>query len=282
MIDASSKLGRSLPNCAILVCCACTMVMNAKFGWSLGADKLEKGLYTVFSVALDVLKAFGLAFVFNALWKAHYTKAVCAAVIWIVTVVYSANAAVGFSISTRATAVSEKQHGEDYKKDQIATAKRISSELDVMRTSAMYLGTAGCSTERARMSVSAERFCYTLYLPKYGTLLELEKDLPTSYVADVDPYTTFVANLSKYPREYVSLAFAVIMAVVAELVSSVGTYAYSSSRMKSEYRRPWKTRFRKFWKSKAVATAEPARRGPGRPPGSKNKPKLAAVGGRQV
>lgn len=263
MIDASSKTARTIPVAAVFVAAACTMFMNAKFGYSLGSDETEKWVYVAFGIAMDVCKLFGLAFIYAAWTKKYRFKALCATVVWLGVVGYSFFAATGFAAMTRSAVTAERTQNVDNNKILKDTYTRLSNELEKMKTNKRYESTAACTSPWDRMLPESKSFCIT-FMDTKKELISAQNVLPKAVAHDADPQMTFFSKVFGTDQEKMVTIWAFGLAILAELVSSLGTFAFSSSRAKPVYAAK---------ETEVVATTK--RRG--RPPGSKNKPKLELV-----
>lgn len=288
MIDTSSKSALWLAPTGVIIAAVCTTVMNIKFGVSLGSDELEKTIYGLFGIALDICKVFGLAFVANAFAKGYYAKGLAASLVWLTAVCYSLVAATGFAAMTRSNTTAERTHSVEQQAQSIENHKRsidkyrrLESELNVMKQNHRYYSSDGCTTAEKKMNFDTHRFC-TIYQDKVLELKEAQKSidtystqLPTVFVADVDPQMTFFGKLTGLSKDLLVTYWSFGLAIVAEIVSSFGTYGFSSSRSKTTYvpisQRPTVEHAR--------PEVQPKRKKrKGRPAGSKNKPKLRLVG----
>ena len=264
MIDASSKTARTIPVAAVFVAAACTMFMNAKFGYSLGSDETEKWVYVAFGIAMDVCKLFGLAFIYAAWTKKYRFKAMCAATVWLGVVAYSFFAATGFAAMTRSAVTAERTQNVDNNKILKDTYTRLSNELEKMKTNKRYESTAACTSPWDRMLPESKSFCIT-FMDTKKELATAQNVLPKAVAHDADPQMTFFSKVFGTDQEKMVTIWAFGLAILAELVSSLGTFAFSSSRAKPVYA------------AKSQEGQAKAVKKKGRPLGSKNKPKEAPV-----
>ena len=270
MIDANTKVARYVVQGGVFAAAICTTVMNAKFGWSLGSDELEKALYAVFGIALDICKFFGLAYVAYAWTKNYKAKALAALVVWTVAVGYSLVAATGFAAMTRSHVTTERQFHADQAKVMITNHSRLAGELEVMKKNPRYESTSGCTAPQSKMKPESVIFCDN-YFRHYNELETAAKNLPKGVQHDADPQMSFFAKHLGFEKEKMIAIWAFGLAIIAEIVASIGTYAFSSSRAKPDTsRKPVQSPVQ-------VVNGQPVVRRRGRPPGSKNKPKLHVV-----
>jgi hypothetical protein len=273
IVDATSKTGRALPNVAIWACAGVTMAMNAKFGYSLGSDDFERWMYVAFGIALDVCKVMGLAFAAHHFFKGYWIKGTFATLVWAAAVTYSGTAALGFAAMTRSHVTGEQA----YENDKITTARnefnRYAKEVETYKKNPFYDHTHGCTREQNKMSGAQAWFC-DQYAFKVKEMEKAKTDLPKKYVAPADPQMLFFASLTGKSKDEMLKMWAMMIAVIAELAASVGTYAFSASRAKP---------VRTTRSAPKLTVVQPTnvngeqKRRPGRPKGSKNKPKLELV-----
>src|SRR5215468_8151284 len=104
-------------------------VTNARFGWTLGANPVDRAAYVATSVAIDVLKV-GLPLLAMPLWaNRHRALAVCAVAIWISCTAWSANAAFGFATSTRSETVAQRIADAKARTGWEATVERAEQQI---------------------------------------------------------------------------------------------------------------------------------------------------------
>ena len=278
MIDSSSRVSRSVVPVGVMCVTAVTMVMNAKFGYSLGSDDLERWAFVALGVGVDVCKVFGLGFIVSAFAKKDNLKGVLGLVVWLSLVSYSFVAGIGFASMTRSNITAERVHenekinaAKQAVKTKLADIERMTSERDVMKENQRYVSTAGCSVPKERMKPESALYCDN-YFAKYNEILEAQKEIPglraaipkDEVIKDADPQMSFFAANLGFTLTNMVAIWAVYMAIIAELVSSVGTYAFSPTRAKS-----------RSSDKQVPEIAEKKKRG--RPVGSVNKPKLRVV-----
>tara|TARA_R110000868_G_scaffold25423_11_gene99257 strand:+ start:8745 stop:9614 length:870 start_codon:yes stop_codon:yes gene_type:complete len=288
MIDAGSKLSRVVVGGGVLFVTGVTMVMNAKFGHSLGSDDLEKWSFVALGIGIDICKVLGLAYVMTAFSKKFYLKAVLGLAVWMGCVSYSFIAGIGFAAMTRSNITAEKSYENDKIRDakqafknKVADIERLKNELDLMKYNPRYATSTACSAPKERMTKESLVFCDS-YFAKHNEIAETKKEVEIlkagvpahSFTKDADPQMTFFStNLGVSIPKMVAI-WALYMAIISELVSSVGTFAFSPTRAKPDYGKA----------NKEEKIAKPARLDAegieirrGRKPGSKNRPKLHVV-----
>lgn len=251
MIDVSKRSARMGAAAGILAVTGCTMLMNAQFGWSLGSTELEKYTFVIASVSLDLYKVFGLGFVIAALLISRYTKAVAAFLVWAVCVGYGLTAGIGFAAMTRSHSVAERTfHNQkiesvqnDYNNKKLYL-DRLTEELATMKNNERYLKSASCTVPEERMREETRIFCSQFGVQKEKIekaevdLFMAKGKLPQKddvYVRDPDPQMTFWSQMTGMDIKTLINRWAIALAVVFEIVSSLGMYAISPSRKKYEY-----------------------------------------------
>lgn len=287
MLDATKKPAFYIVGAGIIGITGCTMVMNGIYFRSQGHIELEKNVLMVGGLCMDLVKIFGLGFVVQAAIKRSYFKALIGGLIWSVCVLSGLVAANGFALMTRSYITAEQSDANEklakVKKkydDKLADLTTLKAELDAMKNNERYLRTAGCSVPEPRMTVESRYFCTKLSTHKDKIkeaelqVYLAEKEVPKDQTSKpVDPQMTFYASMFQVPIQTLVQYWALGIAIAFELVSSFGMFSMSPTR-------------RKFVRTGEVVDEDdldqPAKRGPGRPKGSKNKPKLAVVDGHNV
>lgn len=294
MIDATKKPAFYAVTTGILGITACTMIMNAKFGYSQGHDDLEKWLFVVAGVGMDLVKVFGLGFIVTAAIKKSYFKALSGGAIWAMCVAYGLWCASGFAVTGRTYNIAEATFSNDQLKtvkreyeSQLADLNRMKEQLDTMKGNERYKSTAGCSVPEDRMRTDSRFFCTDFATQKekvskkeVEVYLAKQKVPTDEYAKPADPQMSFWADALNLPMNKMLQYWAIVLAIGFEMVSAFGMFAISPTR-----RKPVRTASGEVIIPEDDDTAEtetPVRRGPGRPKGSKNKPKLVVVAGENV
>lgn len=248
MIDAGSKTARSITGLAIFIAAGCGMAMNAQFGFNLGSSQAEKIAFAAFGIAVDLAKVFALGFAAYAWSKRHHAKAAACIIVWLTTVAYASTAAIGFASTARdATVASRSGEAGDYK-SAIADRDAFQSQMAAARKNPLFEQTFGCSRydPNAAEGTPAGRraeFCST-YWRTASQLDELKPKIATAHFTDADPQAALFARMTGLPRETVSLGLALFVAGVTEIISSLGTWTFSTSRQAPSRRR--KRRVRRY------------------------------------
>ena len=239
MIDASSKTARAIATGAVFAAAIVHSTMSATFGWSLGGHDAERYLFAGFSVAVDICKVFALAFAALAFERGRWAKGACCILVWATTVTYSGAAALGFAALSRDTVVASRtSHVDDYAYNA-AEKKRLTAQMEAGRSNPLFAETYGC-TEYSRSATKGEarkkaEFC-SAYWRAAAALDDIKPQIKSAALTDADPQTALMAKISGYPREVVAVGLAIFLAIVAEIVSALGTFVFSSSRRKPDRR----------------------------------------------
>lgn len=299
---SSDKMTNVSVQAAVIFVSCMTAAMNFRYGMSLGSDDMEKYMLAGTGLAFDVIKFLGLAYAVNAFRKKARVKAVLAFFGWGICVLYSMNAALGFATMARSHMIAHTQfeisQDAKQKKDQEDTVRQVkakyqekfntltakNAEFEKMKDNPRFASTTACSVPETRMTNESIFFCRKFYMTSLeikDMKAEVEKaeiemndklasqpKLPEKFHADPDPLMTFYSKWFGIPLETLVTIWAVAIAVMLELIASVGNYAFSPTRLKPIYRQ------REEVQEEVIEL--PKRRG--RSLGSKNKPKLHVVG----
>lgn len=256
MIDANTKMARSITAAAVLAAAACHSIMNWKFGQSIGATDFEKNVFSVFGAALDVCKVFALAFAAYAWEKGRRAKAAACILVWMTTVVYSGVAAVGFAALSRDTVVASRTSDVADYTANAAELARLLDQMEKARANPMFAETYGC-TEYVKGAARGEarkraEFCSAYWRAdvERGTL---KPKIKASTATEADPQTALIARATGLTRGTIATALAILLAVVAEIVSALGTWTFSTSRRRPQRE---KAEGRKVQKPKLVVNNE--------------------------
>lgn len=240
-LDANTKTARNIASLAVFAVAIVHSCMNAAYGYSMGTHDFERYLFASFGVGTDICKVFALAFASYAWAKGYKVKALGCLVVWGVTVAYSATAALGFAALTRDTVVASRSAETDDYRDKMAERKRLSRELEQARVNPLFNETYACTTYKQETPLEkkhetwAERqtrlrsqFCSTYTRAAKG-LEAIKPELHNSTATEADPQTAIMASMLGLPKGRVAMGMAVFLALVAEIVSSLGTWTFSRS-----------------------------------------------------
>lgn len=285
MMLTSDKSTTIVVQSAVIVVSICTAGMNARYGYTQGAHEIEKWMFVAVALCFDVLKFMGLRYVATAFLKKYWVKGTLGFMAWLIVSIYGLNSALGFAMATRSHMQAE-QAFEASKHTSVDAAyknkfdhlEKLQSDLKEYTKNPRYARTTACSVPNERMTNESKFFCQ-VYWRKEAEIAEAKKEVAAAeekmkqekgdkkFVADADPLMSMYAKLGAWKLDEVTMTWALVFAFMMEVVSSVGNYAFSPSR---------KVPVRKEEAPvEEVPVIEKKRRG--RPPGSKNKPKLVVV-----
>lgn len=239
LVDANTKTARMVACAAVLVAAGCHSTMSWKFGQSLGSNDAEKLVFSVFGASLDVAKVFALAFAVHSWDRRRHIKAACCILVWLTTVAYSGAAALGFAALSRDTVVAGRTSDVTDYRAHTSEQKRLTEQMEQARLNPLFTASYGC-TDYNRNAVRGEarkvaELC-SGYWRADNVLAELKPQVKSATLTETDPQAALMARITGYPRETVAVALAVFLAGVAEIVSAVGTWVFSSSRRKPDKR----------------------------------------------
>jgi hypothetical protein len=241
MLDASTKSARMVATVAVFAAAAVHSTMNFKFGLSLSPDPFEQKVFAAFGVAVDIVKVLGLAFAAYAFERGRWAKGICCMIVWATTVVYSTTAALGFAALARDSVVAGRSADVNDYKAAIAEQKRLSEQMEQARANPLFSETYGCTDYNKNATKGIDRKKAELcsgYWRAASAIDDLRPQVRSASLTDADPQTALLAKVTGYPRETVAIGLAVFLAIVAEIVSALGTWTFSASRRKPEKREP--------------------------------------------
>src|SRR5262245_28732691 len=227
-----------------------SVITNARFGWTLGANTVDRTAYAATSVAIDVLKV-GLPLLAMPLWaNRRRALAVCAIAMWICCTTWSAIAALGFAASTRGETVAQRIADAKARTGWEATVERAErqiADLALHRPSAVVRAelnaavVAGSVWQRSKrctdITLDGSRAACAEVLrlrQELATAEEVERlenkvvagraQLATVSVAgaDADPQATVLASLIGFDQTHIRAGIAFLMALILEAGSALG------------------------------------------------------------
>jgi hypothetical protein len=205
---------------AVVVIGAIAAAMNWRFGQTLGHTELDGYCFGALGVALVALNwVMPGAAAFAAGRKARLQQAACIG-LWLICAAYTLVSSVGFSALHRAENGADRQTQAERYTTAKADHERLTGELAAMKASPKYAAAAGCADARLRQA----DFCAEVKA-KEAEIKAAKKDMEAGRPAVVDAQAQTLATLSGFKVEQVSTALAVAVAVVMELVSSLGFFA---------------------------------------------------------
>lgn len=235
MIDAASKSARAVAVTAVFGAAIAHSTMNFRFGLSLSHDPIEQYVLAGFGVCVDIAKVFALAFAAIALEKARWLKGAACLLLWASTVAYSGAAALGFAALSRDTVVASRSSDVDDYKAAVSDKKRLTEQLEKSRENPHFLETYGCTEYNKNATKGDGRkkaeFCSN-YWRSDQRLDDIKPAIKGATLTQSDPQTALMAKVFDVPRETVAIALALFLAIVAEIVSSLGTWVFSRSSRK--------------------------------------------------
>jgi hypothetical protein len=232
MPKSTSHLSRFLILIAVFTVGTCSTVMN----WRFGGSPFDGQVIATMSVALDVIK--WLAPVCASIAYAHraYLRAAAALLIWVVCIVWSMAAAMGFSALSR-DAIAAERAAESARHVRAHEAyERASADLILLKASPRWSMTSGCTNVTAKSVELCTRLRDT-----ERRLQEAETVLASSKQQRADPQAELLAQLVNLPIERTQVVLATWVAITTELVSSLGFFAVSGGTSRNpdhEKRRP--------------------------------------------
>ncbi len=205
---------------AIVIIGAIAAAMNWRFGQTLGHTELDGYLFGALGVSLVLLNwVLPGAAAHAASRRARLQQAACI-FLWIVCAGYTLVSSVGFSAVHRAETGADRQESLDRYDRAKAEHERLMGELKAMKASPKYEAAAGCADVRSRQA----DFCAEVKA-KADEIKAAKRDMDAGRPASVDPQAETLASLTGFKIEQVSTALAISVAVVMELVSSLGFFA---------------------------------------------------------
>jgi hypothetical protein len=206
--------------------------MNAKFGWSMSHDIFERSIFAGFGIATDIVKVFALAFAAFAWERARYAKAAACLIIWGATVAYSGAAALGFAALARDTVVASRTSDVDDYQAASSERKRLMAQMEQARANPLFAESYGCTEYNKATTKTVERkkaeLCH-LYWRADLALAEIKPQIKAATLTQADPQTAIMAKVFGLQKETAAIGLALFLALVAEIVSSLGVWTFSRS-----------------------------------------------------
>lgn len=234
MLDANSKSARTIATAAVLGAAVVHSCFNAVFGWSMGATEFEKYLFAGFGVCTDICKVFALAFAAYSFERRRWAKGLGCLLVWATTVVYSGVAATGFAALTRDTVVASRTEDvNDYQRN-VSERRRYMADMEAARANPLFTETYGCTQDLSAKEVGrdkatkAKQACH-MYWRASAKYDEIRPLVRNASLTQADPQTAIVAAMLAISREKAAIGLAIFLAVVAEIVSALGTWTFSKS-----------------------------------------------------
>lgn len=215
-------LSRLIVMIAVLTVGLCSSVMNFRFGYHLANSQFDGLVIGTLSVSLDIVKMAAPVFATLAFSRQAYLRAISSTLIWVVCVSFSLTAAIGFSASNRDTVISARSNDAESYRRASQDRESILRDLDAMKGNRRWAATSGCTNATASKSVA---FCKSVRdtenrLRSVNLVLASSRQITTD-----DPQASTLSRISGLSRSHVQIALVILVAVVSELVSSLGLFA---------------------------------------------------------
>ncbi len=221
MKKIAPHLSRIIILTAVLTVGLCSTVMNFRFGYKLGSTSFDGLIIGTLSVSLDIVKWFAPVYAALSFSRKAYLRAISAVLIWTVCVSYSFIAAIGFSALNRDTVISARSTDADRYRRASQDRTNALQNLQAMKENRRWAATAGCTNATVTKSVL---FCQKVRETQ-GRLLSANRVLISSRQITSDPQATILARIGGLSREHTQIGLVLLVAIVSELVSSLGFFA---------------------------------------------------------
>jgi hypothetical protein len=229
------------------------MMMNYKFGSSLGKTETDAHIYGVASAAADCFKALAPFFFFAALRNRIWSQAVAAALVWVVVTGYAFTSALGHAALNRFDTSGQRVAASSSYKDLRADLKRaedqlkwipptrppgtIEAELNVLKAQRAWMTSKECTDATIR---SSREFCQQYFKlsadlasgqeaeklrVKIATLsAQTAKATGAAVLGMADPQANVIARLTGLDLETVQTSLMLFVALLIEIGSGFGMY----------------------------------------------------------
>lgn len=212
----------------ICVAAACTMTMNAYFGYKSATVLMECLLLAVLSIVVDLIRFLGLPQIFHHFERGAWVKGLLSSFLWTVTVGYCFLSAFGFAVMTKETTVTVKNSGSEKYNEAILKKKNATDALSFAKATQRWTATSACTD--ATLDESKE-FCKQVKF-RQKEIEEADKTI-VDMGGPPKPVDAQASQIAKYvgmSETQVRFAIAIFFAFTAELITSVGPLMYSRSR----------------------------------------------------
>jgi hypothetical protein len=206
---------------AVLVIGGIAAAMNWRYGQLLGHTEMDGYLFGALGVALVALNWILPGAAANAASRKARLQQVACLGLWAVCAGYTLVSSVGFSASHRAENGADRAMIADRYKEAQADKRRLTEELDAMKASPKYAASAGCADAKTE---KLKGFCAEVKA-KEASIREAGERMASGRPASADPQAETLSRITGFSSEQVSSWLAIAVAVVMELVSSLGFFA---------------------------------------------------------
>ncbi|HWE20986.1 MAG TPA: hypothetical protein VG758_28105 [Hyphomicrobiaceae bacterium] len=230
-----------------------SMMMNYKFGSSLGKTETDAHIYGMASAAADCFKALAPFFFFAALRNRVWSQAVAAALVWVVVTGYAFTSALGHAALNRFDTSGQRVAASASYKDVRADLKRaedqlkwipphrppttVEAELNVLKAQRAWMTSKECTDATLR---SSREFCqqYFKLSAEYASGQESEKlrvkiaelgaqtakATGAAVLGMADPQANVIARMTGLELETVQTSLMLFVALLIEIGSGFGMY----------------------------------------------------------
>jgi hypothetical protein len=272
-----------------------SMMMNYKFGSSLGKTPTDQQIYGMASAAADCFKALAPFFFFAALRNRIWSQAVAAALVWVVVTGYAFTSALGHAALNRFDTSGQRVAASTSYKDTRAELKRaedqlkwipphrppstVEAELNVLKAQRPWMTTNECTD--ATMKASRE-FCQQYFklaaehasgqqAEKYRVKIaelsaQTAKATGAAVLGMADPQASVIARMTGLDLETVQTSLMLFVALLIEIGSGFGMYVAFA------YWRPHQNLHGGSQPVSRAAQAKPARKEEEQAPGKDETP----------
>jgi hypothetical protein len=238
---------------AALVLLVVSMMMNYKFGSSLGKTATDQQIYGMASAAADCFKALAPFFFFAALRNRVWSQAFAAALVWMVVTVYAFTSAIGHAALNRFDTSGQRVAASTSYKDTRAELQRaeeqlkwvpphrppstVDAEISVLKAQRTWMLTSECTDATARAS---REFCQQYFKLAAERASGGEAEKLTAKIAELsaqagkatgaavlglpDPQANVIARLTGQDLETVQTGLMLFVALLIEIGSGFGMY----------------------------------------------------------
>lgn len=234
MFDTAGNGARMLSALAVGVTGIIGAAINAKYGYDLGINKVEKYLFMSGSVAVDVIKISTLGFAFYHMTRKAWSKMIICFMVWALAASWGMITATGVVATSRNILKSERRADTaEFKRDEFDYKLAENRILD-LKKSDIWVKSQACLKVEGLKKADNEK-C-EMYWKDVGTLRDLKNVMRGGADKDDDPQATLLVWLAEkahiqITREAMANIIIIFFAFMMEFVASVGMYGISKSRI---------------------------------------------------